>query len=123
MLGFQHKQLILSILSGILIPTIVFLSLAFLPAGLGIGVLAAGLVLLFLAKKILNHYAPNADDALTFDTMNYEAFLARNGQARLVVPMSTPSTPTSTQPSSESSSHTSDDEEPGDDFSADLMNH
>ena len=57
---FQKLKLIYSVMIDVLIPPLVFASFMFLPLGIGLGVLAAGIALALIAHKILKQYEPLA---------------------------------------------------------------
>lgn len=80
---FQAAKLIRSVMIDVMIPPLVFVSLMFMPIGVGLGVLAAGFALAVVSKLVLNRFEPKAkdhgmdkktmDELLAFDD-DYQAF-------------------------------------------------
>lgn len=58
MAHFQKLQVIRALCVDALIPVIVFASLMFMPLGIGLGVMGAGLALIVISKIIVNQHAP-----------------------------------------------------------------
>jgi len=67
MARFQTVKFVRSILIDAFVPAIIFAALVFMPLGIGLGVLAAGLVLAVLSKILINQFEPKADQLPSFD--------------------------------------------------------
>ncbi|STX30220.1 Uncharacterised protein [Legionella beliardensis] len=75
LIAFERIKLAKSILVDALIPAIVFVSLVFIPtAGIGIGVLAAGIALTLLINTLINRMGPKEAKAPEFDDNAFVAF-------------------------------------------------
>ncbi|KTD36597.1 hypothetical protein Lnau_1581 [Legionella nautarum] len=70
---FQIVQLLRSSFIDALIPPLVFVSLIFVPIGIGIAILAAGLALAIISNAIINRFEPQREKLPDFDE---SAFLA-----------------------------------------------
>ncbi len=75
LVNYKRLQLVRAILNDVLLPPLIFVSFMFLPLGIGLGVLAAGLVLVLLAKFILDKFAPKAAALPKMDEASYKAFV------------------------------------------------
>lgn len=73
MISYQKAKLVHGLLSAVLMPTLLFVSLMFMPMGVGLGVFAIGFALLNLSTKLLKK--PSANVLPQFDDVAYEAFL------------------------------------------------
>lgn len=71
---YQKMKLVRSVLIDILIPPLVFVSFMFLPMGIGLGVLAAGLALAGITYLILKQFEPHADKLPVLDEEAYAKF-------------------------------------------------
>lgn len=73
-IAFQTAQLIRSIFIDAMMPVLIFTALTFMPTGIGIGVIAAGLALAVISRLILNQFEPGKAKAPEFDEAAYESF-------------------------------------------------
>ena len=71
----QKMQLVRAVLVDALIPPLIFTSFVFLPAGIGLMVLAAGLALALLTYKMLEDHKPAETKLPEFDDVAYMTFL------------------------------------------------
>ncbi|PJE08022.1 hypothetical protein [Legionella sp.] len=74
MVRFQVVKLIRSSLIDALIPPLVFVSLMFMPIGIGLAVLAAGFALAILTNAIINRFEPQHEELPGFDEQDFLAF-------------------------------------------------
>ena len=74
MARFQTIKLIHTIIIDALVPTLTFVSLVFMPLGIGLGVMAAGLVLALLSKWLLKRCEPEADKLPDLDLQTERSF-------------------------------------------------
>ena len=74
LIKFQAMKLTRSILIDAMIPPLMFVSLIFMPLGIGLAVLAAGLVLSVLTHVILKRFEPQPDKLPEFNESDYLAF-------------------------------------------------
>ncbi|KTD38386.1 hypothetical protein [Legionella oakridgensis] len=74
LIRFQKISLVRSVLIDAMLPALMFVSLMFLPTGIGIGVIAAGIALALLSRIILKQFEPKADALPEFDEEDYEKF-------------------------------------------------
>lgn len=75
MVNFQRIQLIRSVFIDAFVPVIIFVALVFMPLGIGLGVLAAGLALAIFSKILLNQFAPKAAVLPEFDDAQFNEFV------------------------------------------------
>lgn len=75
MIGFQIVKLLRSSFIDALIPPLVFVSLMFVPIGIGIVMLAAGLALAIISNAIINRFEPQHDKMPDFDESVYGELL------------------------------------------------
>ncbi len=73
-LAFEAVKLIRLILIDVLAPVLIFTTLVFLPLGIGLGVLAAGLALVVLSKALITMFKPKEEELPTFNQSQFEAF-------------------------------------------------
>ena len=73
MVSYQKVKLVHGLFLAALMPTLLFVSLMFMPMGVGLGVLAIGFALLNLSTKLLKE--PSANVLPKFDDVAYEEFL------------------------------------------------
>ena len=71
---FQKLKLVHAVLIEALVPPLVFVSLMFMPLGIGLAVLAAGFALAVIAHYILKEYAPEEAKLPEFDADEYACF-------------------------------------------------
>ncbi|MGQ3889157.1 hypothetical protein ACQUW5_09025 [Legionella sp. CNM-1927-20] len=71
---FQNLKLAKSIISNVLIPTLVFIGLVFMPFGIGAAVIAASVFLILLTNVLVNRQKPEAPKLVTFNKDAYEKF-------------------------------------------------
>jgi hypothetical protein len=76
LINFQKMKLINSILFEVLVPALVFASLVFMPMGVGIAVIAAGLIVAAIANQTLKRFEPKAPSLPDMDEAEYAAFAA-----------------------------------------------
>ena len=74
MVQYQKMALIRTILIDALFPSLVFVSLMFLPLGVGIGALAVGVALAALSQRLLVSYKPKDVELPELDEKAYHAF-------------------------------------------------
>ncbi|MFI4919232.1 MAG: hypothetical protein ACHP65_06730 [Legionellales bacterium] len=75
LVAYQTMHLFRIILLEVLLPAVVFASLVFLPLGIGLGALAAVIVLALAANLILNvFFKPKKEELKHFDDLEYAAF-------------------------------------------------
>ncbi len=80
---YQKMQLVKSVLISLLVPPLVFVSFMFMPLGIGLAVVSAGLALALMANIILSRFEPEADKMPAFNENEYRNFERRVGNARL----------------------------------------
>lgn len=73
-LRFQKINLVRSILIDAMMPALMFSALMFMPMGIGIGVIAAGMALALLSRIVLNRFEPKASGLPEFDEHAYQRF-------------------------------------------------
>lgn len=71
---FQMAKLVRSVLIDALIPPLVFVSLIFMPIGIGLAVLAAGFALAVITNAIINRFEPKHEKLPYFNEADYAAF-------------------------------------------------
>ena len=76
LINFQKMKLINSILFEVLVPALVFTSLVFMPMGVGIAVIAAGLIVAAIANQTLKRFEPKAPSLPDMNEAEYAAFAA-----------------------------------------------
>ena len=74
LIRFQKIKLTHSILVDALIPALVFIAFMFMPWGIGLGVLAAGLALAVISGMILNRFAPKKEALPDLNEQEYANF-------------------------------------------------
>jgi hypothetical protein len=74
LINFQKMKLVRSILIDVLVPPLVFISLVFMPMGIGIAVMAAGLALALITNLILKRFEPKAPILPNMNEDEYKAF-------------------------------------------------
>lgn len=72
--GFQAIKLLRSVLIDGIVPFVIFSSLMFLPLGIGLGVLAAGLAVVVISHVIINRFEPQQEQLPDFNEWEYAAF-------------------------------------------------
>lgn len=91
LINFQKVKLVRSILIDALVPPLVFVSFVFMPMGIGIAVLAAGLALALITNYILKRFEPQAPKLPAMNDEEYNAFAANpTGEVSDVPPSSPP---------------------------------
>lgn len=73
---FQKMKLVRTVLLDAMIPALVFVTLALLPTGIGLPILAAGIVLAMLTHVLLKRFEPKADQLPGLNEDAYQAFAA-----------------------------------------------
>lgn len=72
----QKIDLVRSVFIDAIMPAVIFTSLMFLPTGIGIGVIAAGIALALLSKMLINQFKPRPHEALPeFNEAAYQQFV------------------------------------------------
>lgn len=66
LIRFQSIKLVRSIFIDAFVPIIIFTALVFMPLGIGLGVLAAGLALAILSKILINQFEPHPEQLPSF---------------------------------------------------------
>lgn len=77
MANFQAIKLVRSILIDAFIPAVVFASLVFMPLGIGLAVLAAGLALAVISNIIINRFEPKPQELPAFNEEEFKRFSAQ----------------------------------------------
>ncbi len=75
--GFQKMKLVRVMLVDLLVPPLIFVSLMFMPLGIGLAVIAAGFALAITSYLILNRFEPSPDQLPEFDEAMYKAFASK----------------------------------------------
>ncbi|WP_133128075.1 hypothetical protein [Legionella nagasakiensis] len=74
LIRFQKISLVRSVLIDAMLPALMFVSLMFMPLGIGIGVIAAGMALAVLSRIILKRFEPKEKALPEFDEEDYQQF-------------------------------------------------
>lgn len=93
MIHFQKLTLVRSILVDALVPPLIFISFVFLPMGVGIAVLAAGLAMALISHLILNKFKPEPDQKPEFNDDTYRLFKQKSPPPLPLRPETNPSKP------------------------------
>lgn len=80
---YQKLKLVRGILVDALVPALIFFGFTFLPFGVGLGALAAGLALIIASHYILKRFEPPRESLPTFEDNDYQLF---KQQAQLSAP-------------------------------------
>ncbi|MFA5959044.1 MAG: hypothetical protein WC785_00830 [Tatlockia sp.] len=76
-MNFQAIQLLRTVLINALVPGIIFCSLMFMPLGIGLAVMAAGLAIALISHILIKRLEPKAKDLPVFNQAKYEAFASK----------------------------------------------
>jgi hypothetical protein len=74
LISFQKAELMRSICIDAMIPPVVFISLIFVPLGVGLGILGGGFALALFTKALLQSYKPSQQELPEFDEIAYSKF-------------------------------------------------
>lgn len=75
--AYQSAQMIRGLMIDCMIPLLVFASLTFMPTGIGIAVIAAGIAVAALSKVLINQFEPKAAQLPQFDEDEFKQFKAQ----------------------------------------------
>jgi|GEM_PF-1809892 len=74
LIHFQALKLIRSVFIDAFVPVIIFASLVFMPMGIGLGVMGAGLALALLSNVLIKRLEPEAESLPEFNEQKFEGF-------------------------------------------------
>ncbi len=74
LIHFQKLKLARALLIDVMIPPLMFVTLMFMPLGIGLAVLVAGVALAFISTMILNRFAPEAAQLPELNEKEYTEF-------------------------------------------------
>ena len=74
MVHFHAMKLVRSVLIDAFVPAVIFISLMFMPLGIGLGIMAAGLALAMVSHLLISRFEPKPELLPDFNKEAYEAF-------------------------------------------------